>query len=89
MLPAQQGCPAPPQDWQIPTPPHTEPAPQVLPAQQGCPGAPQVAQVVPPWQTFPAAQLPLLQHACPAAPQGAQRWSRPHWSPVPQAGLER
>lgn len=42
-----------------------------------------------PLQTFPAEQVVPLQQVCPAAPQGAQRWSRPHVSPVPHAGVER
>jgi hypothetical protein len=34
---AQQGWPAPPQDWQVAAMHLTEEAVQVLPAQQGCP----------------------------------------------------
>jgi hypothetical protein len=63
--PAQQGCPAPPHDWQLPAE-QTFPLAHCDDAQQGWPTAPHALHV-PPRQTLPL-QLPP-QQACPSVPQ--------------------
>jgi hypothetical protein len=68
VLPAQHGCPEPPQDSQYPDPElHTVYAEQVLPAQHGCPEPPQDSQYPDPElhkvlgaeQVLPAQHVPL------------------------------